>query len=456
MDFALSLLISGIVASVLLIFAIIIYFRRFREIEGQLTEGTRRALLSFGLSVVFLVLVPISGILLPTIIPVWISALVVGLIVSEMYLAMDDVEKVKKYGTFLGVLVLVVGFETVLRILIPSYPLPPIALIMVLPPSLITAIIGTLYVLRESPSPFTGSMLIIIVFTIFAGMSATIGDLLVTPQYFIIQILPVVVAAGVLGSMLRPWRNIVTLSLASLIVCVGIALSIPALLEGEAVIYLLTIPVTFALLCLLSPLSFFLKQTVETRATTALYISLTLVSMALLALTHVNNYAISYSSLGVWDEGILFIDWFFGVLAVSAFTMSAIATSFSANVRHASREVIIGFGMMLLTLGMPFVRWVEVDGEMIQRWELDPLYLGIFALVIISFMVFFKMAYQLWKAGSGRAGLRFIFFMFATLFLGIVSMFADNIPIDLLMPLELAAGVMMLLSSPRRNPFAQG
>ena len=137
------------------------------------------------------------------------------------------------------------------------------------------------------------------------------------------------------------------------------------------------------------------------------------------------------------------------------FTMAAIASSFSTNVRHASRELIIGIGAGLVVLGHPIVRWVQVGDELIQRWELDPLYTGIMALLLVAFIVFGRMSYQLWKAGSGRAGLRFVFFMFAALFLGIVAMFADMIPLDLIVPLFLLSGIMLILSSPRRNPFTK-
>ncbi len=314
--------------------------------------------------------------------------------------------------------------------------------------------------LRESPSPFTVSMLIIILFTLVAAFTTTSGFIANTPQFFILQVMPIVVAAGVLGSMLRPWRNIITLTMLSLIVVVGPALIIPAYIANNMTIFLFTTALTFALLCLIVPMSFFLQQVVETRSSTALYISLALISIGLLALTHGNNFSIANSAIGGWDESILYFDWILGVFGVSAFTMSAIASSFSAKIRQASREIIIGFGAALLALGHPVVRWIEVDvygdGSLIlniQRWELDPLYLGIMALLVVSFAVFLKLSYQLWKAGSGRAGLRFVFFMFAALFLGIVAMFADMIPLDLIVPLFLLAGVMLILSSPRRNPF---
>ncbi|MFW9920773.1 MAG: hypothetical protein ACFFED_14305 [Candidatus Thorarchaeota archaeon] len=455
MDFALSVIISGLISSGLLVSSVLVFFNRLQAISNQITIATKRSLRSFGIAALFLSFIGPTGIIESSFVPVWIAGVFLGLIISQLYLSVDDEQKVRRIGFALSTLVAIFIIESIARQLIVPYPLPPIMLIMTLPTLLVVSFLGALYVLRESPSPFTVSMFIIIVFTLIAAITATLGFISSSPQYFLLQILPIVVAAGVLSSMLRPWRNIVTLSFLTLILSTGPALIIPAFLANNMTIFLFTVSLTFALLCLTIPFSFFLRQAVETRATTALYISVSLLSIGLLALTHGNNFAIANSAIGLWDEGILFIDWFFGLLAVSTFTLSAIAASFSANVRHASREVILAFTMMLLTLGHPIVRWVEFDGEMIQRWELDPLYLGIIGLLAIAFIVFFKMSYQLWKVGSGRAGLRFIFFMFAALFLGIVAMFADNIPLDFLVPLLLLAGVMLILSSPQRNPFAK-
>lgn len=457
MDFLISLLISGIISSALLIVGIVIYLGRLREISSELSDPSRRSLRAFGISNIFLVLVSLTVYILPNTVPIWIAGVLAGIIMSQFYLSVDNARTVRRIGIVLFSLILLLVLETLATIFIVPYLLPPLIQIIVLPSFIITSIVGSLYVLRESPSPFTVSMFIIIVFTLLAALTAGLGFIGDNPQYFILQIIPVVVGAGVLSSMLRPWRNIITLTLLSLILSVGPALFIPAYLGGDTTIFLFTITLTFALVCLIVPLGFFLQQAVQTRATTALYISLSLVCIALLALTHGNNFSIANSELGpTWDEGILFIDWLFGILAVSSFTMASIASSFSPTIRHATREVIIGFSCALLVLGHPIVRWVEIEGELVQRWELDPLYLGIIGLLIIAFIVFFKLAYQLWKVGSGRAGLRFIFFMFAALFLGIVAMFADNIPLDLLVPLLLMAGVMLILSSPKKNPFAQG
>jgi hypothetical protein len=455
-DFALSVLVAGIFSSAALLLGIAVFFQRLRKVSRQITGATLNSLRSFGVAAVFLVLIPGTGILDAQLVPVWITGDLAGLIVSQIYLAIDTERTVRRFAALVSAVTLIVMVEGLARTAFEIYPFMPIAMMVVLPTFLIVSFVGAVYVLKETPSPFTGSMFVIIVFTIIAAITAALGFVSGAPQYFVLQVLPIVVAAGVLGSMLRPWRNIITLSMLALFLTVGPALFIPAFIGSNVNIFLFTASATFALACLTIPLSFFLRQAIQTRAATALYISISLIAIGLLAITHANNFAIAYSSLGpAWDDNILFIDWLFGLLGVSTFTMSAISASFSPSVRVAFREVLIGVSSGLLVLGYPFVRWVEVNGTLIQRWELNPLYLGIFAIIIVAFAVYSRIVYQLYRAGSARAGLRFVFFMFAALFLGIVAMFANYIPIEALVPVLLLAGVLLVFSSPQRNPFAQ-
>ncbi|MBN2230143.1 MAG: hypothetical protein JW779_11195 [Candidatus Thorarchaeota archaeon] len=455
MDFSLSVLVAGTLSTTILFLSLLVYYRRLNGISDKLTKETLLSLRVFGFSILCLVAMFPMGLIVPEFAQILTGASLFGMLGSQLALAVGDRSKMRKYASvFFFMLLFLIG-ETIARMVIVPYPLPAITMMIVLAALSVASLIGAIYVVRESPSPFTVSMIIIVIFTVIAGQTSTHGFISTVPQYFMLQILPNIVAIGITASMLKPWRNIITISMSALIGTVGPALFIPAFIAGNMTIFLFTISLTFALFCLIIPLAFFLQQAVETRASTALYISISLVSIGLLALTHGNNFSIAYSAIGAWDETILFIDWFFGLLGVSAFTMAAIASSFSANVRHASREIIIGIASGLLVLGHPIVRWVEFDGELIQRWELDPLYLGIFALLIIAFIVFFRVSYQLWKVGSGRAGLRFIFFMLAALFLGIVAMFADLIALQILVPLLLLSGVMLILSSPKKNPFSQ-
>ena len=459
MDFALSVIISGLISSALILIALGVYYQRFKEVSEQLTTPTRKALSFFGIGIFFLALVGPTGLFEPAFVMPWIALFFASLITAQLYLSVDTDKKVRRLSILLFILALSTIVEAFGRVFIPSITIPIIT-ISIITSFLVVSFIGAIYVLRESPSPFTASMLIIIIFTMISAMTAATGYITDTPQFFILQILPGVVAAAVVGSMLRPWRNIVTLTSLGLVVSVQPALIIPAYIANNMTIFLFSVTLMFALLCMIIPFSFFIQQAVETRSSTAFYITLALFSIGLLAITHGNNFAIANSAIGSWDEIILFFDWFLGVFGVCAFTMSAIASSFSVSVRHAARDILIGIGAGLLVLGHPFVRWVEVDvyndGSLIlniQRWELDPLYIGIMTLLMIAFAVFFKLSYQLWKVGSGRAGLRFVFFMFAALFLGIVAMFADMIPLGTIVWLFLFAGVMLLLSSPRRNPF---
>lgn len=454
MDFTLSVLIAGIIAMVLLYASLYIYYRRLQGIKEQLTTETHSSLQAFGLSIFSLGLIFPTSFFMPSFIPFLMGLLLFGMIGSQLLLVFTDVSRMRPYTILTLFMALILLIVPILNLLLGTN-LTMIAMVFGLLPLIVIAFFGAVYVIRESPNPFTISMMVILVFAIIATMTYMFDLIAGAPQFFILQVLPVAVGIGVTSSMLRPWRNIIVIAFATLVGTVGPALFIPALLAGNMPIFLFAASLTVALTCMVIPLTFFMQQAVDTKSSTAFYITMSLISIGVLALTHGNNFAIANSAIGGWDETILFLDWVFGVFAVACFTMSAISSSFSDSVRRSSREIIIAFGSALIVLGHPIVRWVEVEGVSIQRWELDPLYLGVLSLLGVAFIIFFKMSYHLWKVGSGRAGLRFVFFMFAALFLGIVAMFSDMIPIDLIVPLFLVAGIMLAFSSPRRNPFAK-
>ena len=78
-------------------------------------------------------------------------------------------------------------------------------------------------------------------------------------------------------------------------------------------------------------------------------------------------------------------------------------------------------------------------------------YIGVIIPLIIGFVSFLNVVYKLSKAGAAMAGARFLAFMFASLFLGIIAMFADVIDINIIAILMVTAGLLMIGSSPRAS-----
>ncbi len=440
MNFEISILIAGLLSALAIYLGLIVYASRLRKVYNDVSKPIARALVVFGISTFFMGLIGISGVIAPNLSMVPISFMLAALLIAELNLAFSNELLVKRASIVVILLSFIVFIETVLGVLI-SYSgfmlMPVLALLFV------TSLITSIYLLKESPNPFSASIFILVVSLTIAAAFAATGILGAHPEYFIIQVIPLIVGAAVLGSMLRPWRHIISLSIGILAIIVGLSLAIPAYLDGDTNIMIFALVAAFAGAATVIPLDFFVDQATTTRATTPMYMSSTLILVALLVITHSNNYAISLSAIGGWDPYILFLDWFFGLFGVAAFTMASVTAMTSKQTSHRMREIIIASVCILLTLGHPYV----IDG----RYELDVLYIGLMIILGIGFIEFFGVAYKLAKAGAAMAGARFVAFMFAGLGIGIVAMFADLIPLEITGSMLVVAGVLLIVSSPRAS-----
>ena len=440
MDFELSLMISGLLVSVTIYLGLLIYGRRLKSVYNDVSRPTANALVLFGIANAFMGLMGISGVLAPEYSMIWIAFMFSSLLLTELNLIITNESTIKRIAIIVLLLAIGVMIDGLASIFLGTQRI-------IMMPVLAVLIIGTtgasLYLLKETPNPFTGSIFTVIVLLLTAAFTAQTGIVASNPEYFIIQMAPMTVAAAVLLSMLRPWRHIISYTIVLLAFVVGTSLAIPAYLDGDTSILIFSIVAAFAGTATVIPLDFFIRQATETKASTPLYISLTLFFVALLAITHSNNYAISLSTIGIWDPNILFVDWFFGIFGVAAFIMAALSASASEQTRMASRETLLAYGCILLTLGHPFV--------INERYTLNVLYIGVIIPLIIGFVSFLNVVYKLSKAGAAMAGARFLAFMFASLFLGIIAMFADVIDINIIAILMVTAGLLMIGSSPRAS-----
>ncbi len=439
MDFGLSLSISGILVSLMLYIALAVYYRRVHAIYSEITRPTQRSLVLFGVAAAAMGLTGITGLYMAHFVPIWVAVLFSSLLVSQLNLIIESEKTLKRSIAITILLAAGVVIETIARYFVSF---TPIMLMIGLSVFIVGTFAASIYLLKESPSPFTGSMLVLVTITVVAWVAATIADLHGNPEYFIVNIAPLIVTTGILASLLRPWRRIISISVALLAFTVGVALGIPAFMAGEIEIVMFAAVVAFAGICVAVPLDYFIEQATITRAKTPIYISLTLVMVALLAITHSSNYAIAYvSGAWVWDPTILFINWVFGIAAVCCFIMAGISVSFSNVARGASRDLLIGIGVALTMLGHPFV--------MNDRYILESLYLPLVILIAIGFIALSKVSLKLYRMGSGKSAARFVFFMFASLAIALVTMFADQMPIIFTVVMEISAGILLLASNPR-------
>ncbi len=447
MDFFLAFLIAITIVSILLYASLSAFIVRLKRIYEDVSIPVGRALIWYGISAFLMGTMALNNLFNPQFGMVMVALTFGTLLISQLHLVMTKQKSINYSIILIFLSSGIATIETYYRWILPGVPIITVVVLLFL---LVSSLITALYLVRESPNPFTASILTVVILLIIASVTVMTLKLSYNPQFFIIQLAPVIVTAGVTGALLQPWRRIITYSVLFTAISVGGGIALAAYLTGDFVIWTFVTVATFATICTIFPMDFFIDQAAKTRSSTAFYISVCVAMIALLVITHANNYAIANSYINSWDPYILFVDWIFGIFGVSAFLLAAVSASFTANARHATKELLIGIGMTLITLGSPPVRFITLDnGVVLERWELDPLYLGIFALLIVAFVVFFRVAYQLIKMGSKGAAARFLLFMFATLGLGIVAMFADLIALEILLPTMTVAGVFLIFSSPR-------
>ncbi len=442
MDFELALMISGLTAGLFAAIGLAIFSKRLRDIYDQLNAPTKFSLIYFSLAAIPLIAIPIVAYIDKRLIVNASMLVLTLLLLSELSLIVKTEKKMKQAKNII-IMIAIVGL---LDSLIYTYILPITRIPFIISMALfsILSLALAIYLVKESPNPFTASLLSVLILFFLAYLIGSSGIMTTNPEYYLLDIASFVVIAAILASLLRPWRYIITLSILFFSLNFGIASSVAAFASGEFEILVFSMLASFAGISTVFPLDFFIEQYTETKAVTPIYISITLFSIGLLVVTHASNFAIYKSSAGVWDENILFIDWFFGILAVSAFLMAAISATSSYRVRTISREIIIAVGFTLLTLGHPFVRL-----ERTSPYSLNLLYPFLMILILIALIQFSRLSFKLHRLGSTRAGARFVIFMLSALFLGLVTMFADLLPLDILAVLMISGGIGMLVSSPK-------
>ncbi|MBD3406103.1 MAG: hypothetical protein GF411_08265 [Candidatus Lokiarchaeota archaeon] len=454
MDFVLSLTISTIFSAILLFISLGIYLKRLRGILPNLTEATANSLQLFALSLFFLALVA-TFIQHTSFLSVTAIALMFGiLIASFLQLVTDDAKKMK-VGLIL--VSIVTGLMTIEAFLRSVYLLPPFFLSIGLPLLMVTSLLLSIYLVKESFSPFSVSGLLLVISYIIAGFLFTISELgssslfilYLHPKYFFLQVIPFVIGAAILASLLRPWRYMVSLGLLFFAYTIGLGIMIPAFIDGDVIIFQTMLLLTVASSFVAIPLNFFLEQVSESRARTPRYISVTLLFVAIISILHTMNYAFFLSYLGNFDEGLLFFEWVLGVSATSTFLLAAASVGLSKRMQIYTREILIAIGAILLTLGFPLIRRIQYEDSMITVLEWDTLFIPLLFLIFVAFMVFFGVARRMVKAGAVQAAVHFLTFMFSALGFGIIAMFIELFPLRLLIVIIVGIIVLLILGTPR-------
>ncbi len=439
MDFQLSLTISGIVTIALLFAASILFASRLSKVFDDLTHETRRALSFFGFSLISMGMIVVQALVLPGLVTIWVALVLCLLVISQSYLFASGKKFLHSSILVSFIIFLAITVETIFRL---SVSIIPIALIVGMSTLLVAATGMGIYLLVKAPSPFTGSIMVLLITFIITWLSASSGAVATNPEYFMLEVTPIAIAASILAATLKSWRYIVIYSLGALGFIISISLAIPAFLAGDFFIWTYTLIAPIAGISVIVPLDFFLSQVEELKTRTPQFISLTLIGVGLLAVTHANAWAIAVER-GAWDTNLLYIDWIIGVIAVMAFTLAGLSSVLSQRATGYIVDIQLFIATIFFILGHPFIQ--------AGRFQLQPLYVPLAGIILIGVVSHVYSARAIARAGSPTAARRFIMFIMASLGIGIVAMFSDIIPFGVVIILLVSVAMLLILSAPRRQ-----
>ncbi len=443
MDFEIALYISGSITAIILSITLGIFSVRIRKVFPDVTKGTRYALMSFGASGIMTVVVVITGLYFRGLFMAWMGFFFAFLVSSILYILYPEGKRAyySRIGLFLIAFAMLAENLIVFLNLVPGVGM--YVRMLGLTVYIVSAFILAGILIRETPSAFTGSFMLILIFYLVTAFTASTYLIFDNPEYFIIQSLPILVSAAVFGSVNRPWRTMVSLFVVFLAIAMAGGLLVGAVLAGEWTTVWFTAAATIAGLSLVAPLNYFIGQAAGSGSRTPQFISIVLVTVSILTLTHVNSYSIWVTQSQVWNEFFVWSDVLLGSIAIIAFLLAGASAAFGEGSYIIARELGVMFGTTMIILGFPVIRgW---PGESWQASTLYP-YLGI--AMAMGVLLFVRTAYTLNKAGARRAAQNLMTFMFAALIIGIITMFSDQIPLVFTILLLIVASGFALASSP--------
>lgn len=446
MDFEIALYISGTITAFSLALALVVYGVQIRGVFSDVSKSTRRALIHFGVSGVLTFVVTIAGLFWRGFFMSWMGFFFAFIISTILYILYPD-SKRASIGRAAAMLI------AVLMLLENSYRFffEPLFTSMMEYLGVTILLIGSfvyaIVLVRDTPSAFTGSILLILVLYVITAVTAASNFIFVHHEYFIIQSTPILVSAAVFGSVRKPWRIMISIFLVLLFVSLGGGLLWGAFVAGEMAIVQFTVIALFAGMCVVAPLNFFVQQGVDTGARTPQLIGNVLIALALLIATHTNSWAVyqsvTYEPLKpalVWNEWFVSVDVILGVIAIMSFLMAAGAASFGARAYGNIRDAALMLGTGIIVLGLYPVR--------LDRWQANLLYPVLALFIVVGVAIFARLSLRIYRAGSSRAAQNFMTFILSSLVIGIVTMYSDQIQLELVFVLLFLAGLLALASSP--------
>ena len=444
LDFDKALIDSGNIIIVILLVSLIIYVQRIREIYPDIGVGTRRALTAYAMTGVAMALATFFGLFesLRFMITGTGAFFLGAIVVSQVWILFS--EKRAKQGTVVTTLIIIGVYANNFMEEFLGFPL--YFMMIGLSILLVASVYLALVLLRENPSTFSASLFIVLILYMLTWIIAATDWTFTHPQYYILQVIPLIVAATVFASIRKPWRRTLATFIMYFTITLGLPLIVDAYRIGSWTIFYFVGVEVFTALCLIAPLEYFLEQATETGARMPLYLGAVVTFVALLVSTHSLSWAVFITQRLAWNPYLVWVDVVIGSCAIIAFMLAAASSFYGEWIQTVTRETMIIFGTSAAFLTFPLTQPVTITNEYV--WT------AIGIIITIGALIFVGLSIRIARAGGGAAARRLMMFIISALMIAIVSMYSDNIPPEppaiptTAILILLVAGTIAVFSSP--------
>jgi len=451
-EFTLSMEISGVVASLILLVSLVVFWRRVRVVSGDLALGTRTSLAFYGIAGVGLAMTTLAALpsatrfLIPATAVFFLGSVVIaqqwvlfspsqariGSIAVLLMIAASLVESVRLY---LG------GTVEVVDILAGS-----VVILVLLALLALASLVFALILVRETPSTFTLSMLLLLLLYLASRALGIFRSVSVYPETFIVQVLPPVLASTVFASMKQPRRTLLTLFLLLLLVAVQLPLACEFL--GTVRIWVVFAAEAFACVCLVSPFNYFAKQASDTGARTPAFLGSVVALVAAMVIIHGVSFSVgivlaSTPRVAMYD----YTNWMTAVLgacALGSFALATVSSGFAEWIYSVTREAVVVFVTAISLLSFPYVLRTDLTPQIEAG-----IYTSIGVLLTFTTLLFLVVVRRIYSRGAKKAAQRLVLFITSAILIALVLIIPQtSLNAGIVVVSLIFSGVLALASSP--------
>ncbi len=441
MDFMLAFRIGAIISVTVLAVSLVRFSYSLRGLRGKVKQTTFRALMFIGGASLCLGLMIFTSAFFAgtTIQRPWILLFFVFIISSQMNVATTRI--VLHRITYLIAIVSIIAVAFI-SIATPTTA-SPILISIVLPITFMCSILLSLYLLKHYVNIYSVSALLLnllLILSWYIVSNDLIGNMVLEP--FLLIFMPAVIASATVGSLLRPWRQMVLLTVLffALIACPSIGIA--ALLSSTRYeISVFAFGALFVAFSSILSLDYFMREAIDTGARVPRYMSVCLIVAASLAASHTVAFSIVIS-LGVVGWNLVFVEWFMGLVGIAAFVLCGYYPVLSSGLFVTLRRVLICIVGVLFILGNNYVQG--------GRWNYQDLVLPTAVVILFGVAGYIKFTRRLSREGAAQSARRFLIFASMPLLFAIAMMLTEDIPFIISISLTLTSGVLLIVSSPVR------